>query len=89
MYGVQVVASTTAQEREALKARGRADLIPAYASDTYDEKVDVWAVGVLAFELLVGRPPFEVKSERDTAFKIMFEEPAFPNGFPLEGISFV
>ena len=26
----------------------------------YNEKVDVWGVGVLCYELLVGRPPFEV-----------------------------
>ncbi len=25
----------------------------------YTNKVDCWAVGVLAYELLVGKPPFE------------------------------
>jgi hypothetical protein len=28
--------------------------------EAYDEKVDIWAMGVLVFELLVGRTPFEV-----------------------------
>lgn len=33
----------------------------------------MWAAGVLAYELLVGRPPFEVADEAETRKKIMFE----------------
>ena len=29
----------------------------------YDEKVDVWAAGILAYECVVGKPPFEVNDE--------------------------
>lgn len=29
----------------------------------YDEKVDVWATGILAYECVVGKPPFEVNDE--------------------------
>ena len=35
-------------------------------------QVDVWAAGVLAYELVVGRAPFEVKDESQTASMIMF-----------------
>lgn len=34
---------------------------------------DIWACGVLAYELMVGRPPFEVKEEAETRKRIMYE----------------
>jgi hypothetical protein len=42
---------------------------------TYTSQVDCWAVGVLAYEMLVGKPPFEQGSRLDTEHFIMFEEP--------------
>ena len=44
----------------------------------YGEAVDVWAVGVLAHELLVGRPPFERESREETYACISRKEPALP-----------
>lgn len=35
--------------------------------------MDCWAAGVLAYELVVGRPPFEVKDEAKTAAAIMYK----------------
>lgn len=31
----------------------------------YDEKVDIWAIGVLAYELMVGHSPFEINDQED------------------------
>ena len=31
----------------------------------YDEKVDIWAIGVLAYELMVGYSPFEINDQED------------------------
>ena len=42
-----------------------------HPSPPYDEKVDVWAVGILLHELLVGRTPFEVNDATETAAAIM------------------
>ncbi len=44
-------------------------------------QVDTWAVGVLAYELLSGRPPFEVEDERETKQRIMTDSDIkFPAG---------
>ena len=48
--------------------KDRADL-------AYSTQIDSWAVGVLAYEMLVGKPPFERGTRLDTEHNIMFEEP--------------
>ncbi|XP_065828351.1 aurora kinase C-like [Oscarella lobularis] len=45
---------------------------------THDEKVDLWSVGVLCYELLTGSPPFETKSHSDTYKKICRIDVHFP-----------
>lgn len=51
---------------------------------------DVWACGVLAYELLVGRPPFEVADEGETRKKIMFETTIkFPPHVSQDAINFI
>ena len=40
--------------------------------------MDVWAVGILAYELLVGYPPFEKDSRMKTYESIMNADPEFP-----------
>ena len=37
---------------------------------THDEKVDLWCLGVLCYELLVGHPPFESSSHAETYKRI-------------------
>ena len=49
----EVVVSPSESELRALKEGAGRNSAPQY-----DSSVDVWAVGVLLYELLVGRPPF-------------------------------
>ncbi|CAI5474252.1 unnamed protein product [Closterium sp. Yama58-4] len=47
----------------------------------YDEKVDIWACGVLVYELVMGHPPFEGASDMHTATNIMHRE-LVPDALP-------
>ncbi|KAJ0410610.1 hypothetical protein ATCC90586_009091 [Pythium insidiosum] len=38
--------------------------------ERYDESVDIWALGIIMFELLVGKPPFEAPSQDETVHRI-------------------
>ena len=48
----------------------------------YDHRVDIWAVGVLLYELLVGCPPFgsQLDSEDKTEHRILEGSISFPKG---------
>eukprot|EP00794_Sanderia_malayensis_P019128 gene19129-21045_t len=44
----------------------------------HDEKVDLWSLGVLCYEFLVGHPPFETKTHDDTYALISKVKYRFP-----------
>lgn len=44
----------------------------------YNNSVDAWAVGVFAYELIVGYPPFSGSSQTDSVERIMHGRPDFP-----------
>lgn len=50
---------------------------------TYNEKVDLWCIGVLCYELLVGNPPFESPSHNETYRRILKVDVRFPPSLPL------
>lgn len=44
----------------------------------YNSLVDSWAIGVLAYELIVGRPPFDKGHKKATIAEILNGEPVIP-----------
>jgi serine/threonine protein kinase len=55
----------------------------------YDGTLDLWTVGVLAYELAAGRAPFEAPVRSDTARKIRMVEFDIPEHFSPELADFV
>lgn len=47
--------------------------------EPYDEKVDIWSVGTIAYILLSGRPPFAGKSKPEIFNSITRNELSFKN----------
>ena len=45
---------------------------------SHDEKVDLWSLGILCYELLCGSPPFEAESHSNTYNRIRTIDLKFP-----------
>lgn len=50
------------------------------ASSQYGISADIWAIGVLIYELLVGSPPFTGRSANEVYRKILFSQADIPGG---------
>lgn len=59
---------------------GTMDYLPPemIENSVYDEKVDLWALGVLTYEFLVGKPPFESSTPAATYQRIRQVDLRFP-----------
>uniref|UniRef100_A0AC35FT71 Aurora kinase n=1 Tax=Panagrolaimus sp. PS1159 TaxID=55785 RepID=A0AC35FT71_9BILA len=60
---------------------GTLDYLPPemVKGDSHDKAVDYWALGILCYEFLVGRPPFESPNESETFTKIKNLNYNFPS----------
>lgn len=59
---------------------GTLDYLPPemVSGNSHDKSVDVWSVGVLLYELLVGKPPFEASTYEETYKRILNAQYIFP-----------
>jgi len=61
----------------------------------HDEKLDIWCLGVLVYELLTGKTPFVTENAKGPDKKKMIEQNilsmniSFPNDFPTLAKGFV
>ncbi|GIL71177.1 hypothetical protein Vretifemale_1787, partial [Volvox reticuliferus] len=55
----------------------------------YTNKVDCWSVGVLAYELLVGQPPFAAPTAQETLRLIRTKRVEYPGWLSPESINFM
>ena len=51
--------------------------IEIWYGEKYDKKVDWWALGILTYEMLTGRPPYNSRDEDELTHKIKTGEPRF------------
>ncbi|RHZ79655.1 hypothetical protein Glove_143g18 [Diversispora epigaea] len=55
----------------------------------YNEKVDIWSLGILCYELLVGAPPFESWGYKGTCERIVNDDPILPDFLSPEAKNFI
>ena len=55
----------------------------------YGNGVDVWAAGVLAYELMLGGPPFEADTKAQTYARILAEDPFLPSMWSKDATNFL
>ena len=56
-------------------------VIVIFIGEYHDEKVDLWSLGVLCYEFLAGKPPFETESHQETYKRILSVDIRWPSHF--------
>lgn len=88
------LAVDTARQRPVTKMVGTCDYMsPEVIRNNYDgaysAKVDVWAVGVVAYELLFGAPPFDAETDAGKLRRIVRDEVTLPGSVRKDIASFI
>ena len=55
----------------------------------YDESVDIWSLGVLTYEFLVGSPPFETSGHQSTYRRICKVDVNYPDHLSELAVDFI
>lgn len=65
------------------------EMIHRNGPQSYDKTIDIWSLGILAFEFVTGKPPFETGSHTNTKSKIRNLDFSFPEEVSLDFADFV
>ena len=65
------------------------EMVSKGENDFYDKTVDIWSIGVLTYEFLVGRPPFESNSAKETYARISALDYEFPENISQDACDFI
>ena len=70
---------------------GTLDYLPPemIANNTYDYHADIWCLGVLCYEFLVGHPPFESSTKEDTFNRIRTADIHYPSSMSTLAKDFI
>ena len=60
-----------------------------YQDTEYDEKEDIWSLGIICYELLIGKNPFDSNIMNELVNKINKGEYSIPITLSKEAISFI
>ena len=55
----------------------------------YDESVDIWSLGTLCYEMLIGKATFEANTMKELAIKVEKGEYTLPTTLSKEAVSFI
>lgn len=69
---------------------GKFDIVSSMLPNFLDKAtVDNWSLGVLAYEFLCGRPPFETEDEHQTYEKIKKVDVKYPSWMEPAAVDFI
>ena len=70
---------------------GTLDYLPPemLSRQDYDHSIDIWSIGILTFEFLVGKPPFEGPDQRETMNNIQVAAIEYPDYMSSEAREFI
>lgn len=60
-----------------------------YETENYDEKVDVWSLGIMIYEMLHGKSPFVGKTAFRIFKNILSSKPNFDSQIPPDAQDFI
>lgn len=65
------------------------EMVNGSGQSSYDRSVDIWALGILAFEFCTGKPPFESHDKRETFRRIRNRDLVYPDYMSEECRDFI